>query len=206
METILFVQALLLGFILAVPPGPLGFLCIRRTLVEGRASGLSTGLGVATADALYGCVAGLGLTVVSDFVAGHHRSFGMCAGLLLAFLGIRTFFDRSRAARAENDVSPVGLVAAFVSSLALTLTNPMTLVSFGLGFAWLGIGEALGGRLDVFLLVLGVFVGSLLWWLVLIFGAHVFRRRLSEGGLRWVNRVAGVVILAFAIFVMLAER
>lgn len=205
METILFVQALALGFILAVPPGPLGFLCIRRTLVEGRASGFSTGLGVATADALYGCVAGLGLTVVSDFVAGHHRSFGIVAGLLLAFLGIRTFFDK-KMPQAGGDISAGGLFAAFASSLALTLTNPVTLVSFGLGFAWLGIGEVLGGRLEVFLLVAGVFVGSLLWWLVLILGAHCFRDRLSQGGVVVMNRVAGLVIVAFAIFVMLAEK
>lgn len=205
METILFVQALSLGFILAVPPGPLGFLCIRRTLVDGRASGLSTGLGVATADALYGCIAGLGLTVVSDFIAGHHRSFGLAAGLLLAFLGVRTFFDR-RPPRPASDVSAGGLVGDFASSLVLTLTNPMTLVSFGLGFAWLGIGDALDGRLEVFLLVLGVFVGSLLWWLVLIVGAHSFRTRIGEGGFLWMNRVAGIVIVAFAIFVMFAER
>lgn len=205
METILFVQALVLGFILAVPPGPLGFLCIRRTLVDGRASGFSTGLGVATADALYGCVAGLGLTVVSEFVAGHHRSFGVVAGSLLAFLGLRTLFDR-RPPRPANDVSAGGLLGAFASSLVLTLTNPMTLVSFGLGFAWLGIGEALDGRLEVFLLVLGVFLGSLLWWLVLIFGAHRFRGRIGEGGFLWMNRVAGVLILAFAVFVMFAER
>ncbi len=203
--TILFVQALALGFLLAVPPGPLGFLCVRRTLVDGRAAGAATGLGVATADALYGCVAGLGLTMVSDFVAGHHRWFGVVAGLLLAYLGVRTFFDRN-AVRPVGEASATGLVAAFASALALTLTNPMTLVSFGLGFGWLGIGEALQGRLSVFLLVVGVFVGSLLWWLVLIVGAHGFRRRLSEGGLRWLNRVAGIVILAFAVFVLLAER
>jgi len=205
METILFVQALLLGFILAVPPGPLGFLCIRRTLVDGRASGLSTGLGVATADALYGCIAGLGLTMVSDFVAGHHRSFGVVAGSLLAVLGVRTFFD-TRPPRTAPEVSATGLVAAFVSSLVLTLTNPVTLVSFGLGFAWLGIGEALAGRFEVFLLVLGVFVGSLLWWLVLIFGAHVFRRHLTGTGLVVLNRIAGLVILGFAAFVMFAPR
>ena len=205
METILFVQALALGFILAVPPGPLGFLCIRRTLVEGRASGFSTGLGVATADALYGCVAGLGLTVVSDFVAGHHRSFGIVAGGLLAVLGIRTFFDK-KLPEAAADVSAGGLVAAFASSLALTLTNPMTLVSFGFGFAWLGIGEVLGGKLEVFLLVAGVFVGSLLWWLVLILGAHCFRGRLSGRGVLVMNKIGGVLILAFAVFVILADR
>lgn len=197
MDVGLFLEGIIIGFAIAAPVGPIGVLCIRRTLADGRKSGLVSGLGAATADTLYGTVAALGLTFVTEFLMGGETWLRLVGGVFLLFLGTRTFL----ASPAER-VAPAagsGLVGAYASTFFLTLTNPTTILSFAAIFAGLGAGETDGGVLSAMLLVTGVFVGSAAWWFVLSGATDLFRNRLSAHGLRWVNRVSGTVIAAFGV-------
>jgi threonine/homoserine/homoserine lactone efflux protein len=192
----LFVEGVVIGFAVAAPVGPIGVLCIRRTLADGRASGFVSGLGAATADAAYGAVAALGLTFVTSLLVGAEAWLRLVGGVFLVFLGVRTFLFRP--AERPTVAGKGDLVGAYASTLVLTLTNPTTILSFAAIFAGLGAGSA-EGSFAALLLVPGVFLGSALWWFVLSGATSLLRARLSAGGLRWVNRVSGVVITAFGV-------
>jgi threonine/homoserine/homoserine lactone efflux protein len=195
----LFLEGIIIGFAIAAPVGPIGVLCIRRTLAEGRISGLVSGLGAATADAVYGAVAALGLTFVAEFLMGGETWLRLVGGTFLVFLGVRTFLARP-AERAAPAARRSGLPGAYASTFFLTLTNPTTILSFAAIFAGLGVaGDASGDALSAMLLVLGVFLGSAAWWVVLSGATSLFRTRLSVRGLRWVNRISGTVIAAFGV-------
>jgi threonine/homoserine/homoserine lactone efflux protein len=194
----LFLEGIIIGFAIAAPVGPIGVLCIRRTLADGRVSGLVSGFGAATADALYGAVAALGLTFVAEFLIGGESWRRLVGGAFLVFLGVSTFLARP-AGRAAPDAKRSGLPGAYASTFFLTLTNPTTILSFAAIFAGLGAGDTNGDVLSAMLLVPGVFLGSTMWWFVLSGATGLFRAKLSDRGLRWVNRVSGTVIAAFGV-------
>lgn len=210
MDLTYYLRGLVIGFSIAAPVGPIGVLCIRRTLAEGRAAGLASGLGAATADALYGTVAAAGLTAVSGFLLAQAGWIRLGGGLFLLYLGARTLLARPVDARPTvGGPAPVGrrgLIDAYASTFLLTLTNPLTILSFAAVFAGLGLGAAPGEYGAALLLVLGVFSGSALWWLLLSSGVSRLRARLDVQGLVWVNRIAGLVILAFASAALLSAR
>ena len=193
----LFFEGMVIGFAIAAPVGPIGVLCIRRTLAEGRTSGFVSGLGAATADALYGSAAALGLTFVTNLLVGGESWLRLAGGAFLMFLSVRTFLARpaERAAPAGGS----GLPGDYVSTLFLTLTNPTTILFFAAIFAGLGAGDASGDVLSAMLLVPGVFLGSAAWWFVLSGAVGLFRAKLSARGLRWVNRVSGTIIATFGV-------
>ncbi len=197
MQLDLFLRGLIIGFSIAAPVGPIGILCIRRTLAEGRASGFLSGLGAATADALYGCVAGFGLTVVSAFLVDQRFYIQLIGGIFLLALGIKTL--RSVPAERAAAASGTGLTASYASTLLLTLTNPMTILSFAGIFAALGVADTGGDLSAAALLVLGVFIGSAAWWLLLSGGVGLMREKLSSGVLRWTNRLSGAILLVFGL-------
>ena len=200
MEAGLFLRGLLIGFSIAAPVGPIGVLVIRRTLAEGRLAGLVTGLGAATADALYGCVAGFGLTFVTSLLVGQQLWVRLIGGLFLCYLGARSFM----AAPAERAASAAGtsLLGAYGATLLLTLTNPATILSFVAVFAGLGLAASSGDYSAASLLVLGVFAGSALWWLLLTGGVGLLRLRLTPGALRWINRVSGAILVLFGVLAL----
>lgn len=195
-----FIEGMVIGLAIAAPVGPIGVLCIRRTLANGRLSGLVSGLGAATADAAYGAVAALGLTVVTDLLVGGEGWLRIGGGIFLVFLGVRTFLSRP----SEEPASPDGrgLLGAYASTLFLTLTNPTTILSFAAIFAGLGAGDPDGDALSAMTLVSGVFLGSALWWIFLSATTGLFRARIGSGGLRWVNRISGTVITAFGVLAL----
>lgn len=181
--------------------GPIGVLCIRRTLAQGRLVGFASGLGAATADALYGCIAAFGLTAISSALTGAQMGLRLVGGLFLCYLGIRTLL--ARPADAAATASGQGLAGAFASTLVLTLTNPITILSFVAVFAGLGVGST-GYYGAAALTVLGVFLGSALWWLLLSGGVSLLRDRFGSQALMWVNRLSGVVILGFGLLALLS--
>jgi threonine/homoserine/homoserine lactone efflux protein len=197
-ELNLFWRGLVLGLSIAAPVGPVGILCIRRSLAHGALPGLVSGLGAATADAAYGGVAAFGLTLVMRVLAAGQGWLQLLGGAYLLGLGLRTFFSRpTSAARAAE--AP-GLLGAYLSTFALTLTNPLTIVSFVALFAGFGLVVAsAGSRGEAAALVAGVFSGSALWWLLLSLGASRLRSRLTPARLAWVNRLSGVLIAAFGL-------
>ena len=200
MDLSLFLRGLVIGFSIAAPVGPIGVLCIRRTLAEGRAFGLVSGLGAATADAFYGTVAGLGLTLVSNFLVNQQTGLRLIGGAYLCYLGFKTFV--AKPAQQAAVVKGRGLSGAYLSTLFLTLTNPLTILSFAAIFAGLGMGVASGSYASAIILVLGVFSGSCSWWLILVAATGMFCSRFSPRMLGWVNRLSGTIIVGFGVVVL----
>lgn len=198
----ILVKGVVIGVSIAAPVGPIGVLCIRRSLALGRRAGLLSGLGAATADALYGCVAAFGITAMSVFLLGQQVWLARLGGAYLVFLGARTLF--APASREAAAVSARGLVGAYGSTFILTLTSPMTILSFVAIFAALGpslgTGRAQPGAAAT--LVAGVFAGSALWWVFLSWAASLLRARLEGGGLRWINVASGLIILGFGVIAL----
>jgi threonine/homoserine/homoserine lactone efflux protein len=196
----LLLRGFVIGISIAAPVGPIGVLCIRRTLAQGRLAGLLSGLGAATADALYGAVAGFGLTVISAFLVEQRDWLRSLGGLFLCYLGVRTFL-----ARPAEDEPPArssiarGYAGAYLSTLLLTLANPITILSFAAIFAGLGLAEAAGDPRSAAVLVLGVFGGSATWWLLLSGGVGLARDRFTPAAMIWVNRLSAATIVAFGL-------
>lgn len=196
-ELPLLVRGLIIGLAISAPVGPIGLLCIQRTLAHGRLVGLVTGLGAATADAVYGAIAALGVTVIAEALVGRQDLLRVAGGLFLLFLAIR-IFRAEPPTELENDERQ-DLIGAYASTFILTLTNPVTIIFFAAVFA--GIGDEMTNRAlpAVVPLVMGVFLGSALWWLLLSGGVSLIRDRLSQRSLRWINRGAGLLIALFGL-------
>ncbi|MBL7935391.1 MAG: LysE family transporter [Bacteroidia bacterium] len=192
------IKGLLIGFSIAAPVGPIGVLVIRRTLTEGRLSGFVTGLGAAVADGTYGFIAGFGLTSISSFLISQQFWMKLFGGLFLLYLGIKTLI--SKAATKEANIDSNGLLKNFTSTLLLTITNPITILSFFAIFAGLGLGQEKTSYLSSTTLVLGVFVGSAFWWLILSSVLNFFSNKITSSGLTWINRFSGLLIISFACF------
>jgi len=202
MDIAFLLRGLAIGFSIAAPVGPIGVLCIRRTLAAGRASGLVSGLGAATADAIYGCIAGFGLTFISNFLVSQQVWLRLIGGVFLCYLGLKTLLAKpaEQAALAKGN----GLVGSYASTFFLTLTNPMTIISFAAIFAGLGLASTSEKYVSAGVLVLGVFIGSALWWLILSGGVGVFRDKFNPQGLQWVSRISGAIITGFGLFALLS--
>ncbi|HEY4633939.1 MAG TPA: LysE family transporter [Candidatus Limnocylindrales bacterium] len=197
MDTDLLARGFVLGFTIAAAVGPIAVLCIRRTLAEGRIVGLVSGMGVATADATYGAIAAFGLTAITDLLVDWRRALGLVGGAFLLWLAWRTFRAVPGEAATVADGTRRGLLGAYLSTLGLTLTNPMTILSFAALFVGLGVtgGDTAGAAV----LTAGVFLGSASWWVILTTAVGALRSRITPTWLRRVNMVSGLIIGAFGI-------
>ncbi len=202
-DTIL-VKGLIVGFLLAAPVGPIAVLCVQRTLTKSRLTGFLSGMGAAVADAIYGCIAALGLTLVSKLLIEHRNWLQVMGGAFLCIVGVRTFFSRAVASRKAPKWP--GLIGAFFSALFLTLTNPMTFLAFAAVFASVGLGSVRDNNVDIGALVAGVFLGSALWWTILIGSTHAFRSKMTIERLGKLNRVAGVIVFGVGLTYLLLPR
>ena len=200
----LLLQGLLLGFAIAAPVGPIGLLCIQRTLNFGRLTGLVSGLGAATADAFYGFVAAFGLTMISSFLLEQQLWLGIVGGLYLCYLGVRMMLAQpaTEAAAAEG----TSIAAAYASTFMLTLTNPMTILFFVAVYAGAGLATGVDSYAGATWLVAGVFLGSALWWSLLSGVTALLSTRINNAWLRWVNVIAGAVIVGFGLFALWSVR
>jgi threonine/homoserine/homoserine lactone efflux protein len=196
MDPVLLIKGFALGFTIAAAVGPISLLVIRRTLGEGRVVGLASGLGVATADATYGGIAAFGLSAITDLLVDGRRVLGLVGGLFLFWLAWKTARSKPGSEAAVTERRG-GLAGAYLSILGLTLTNPMTILSFGALFAGLGVSGSNTG--ESALITLGVFAGSGAWWVVLTTGVGALRSRITPRWLRTINVVSGVVIAGFAL-------
>jgi threonine/homoserine/homoserine lactone efflux protein len=204
MDPTFFTRGLVIGFTVAMAVGPMSLLTMRRTIAHGRLYGLVSGLGIATADASYGAVAAFGLTAVTAVLVGARMALGVAGGAFLIWLGARTIVDRAvatEAAAAAGSDRP-GLPAAWLSIYGLTMTNPLTILSFAAIFA--GFGLAGGSLLEAALLTIGVFVGSSLWWIALTSVVGQLRTRLTPAVLVSINRASGVALLVFGVLAIAA--
>lgn len=200
MTIIFFLKGVVIGFFMAVLVGPIGIMCIRRTLMKGRLSGLVSGLGVATADAVFGCIAGFGLTFISDFLISQQVWLRLIGGLFLCILGLKILL--AKLVEREVPSEGKGLLGAYTSMFFLTLTYPMTILIFLGIFAGLGVGDTKDSYISIAALVLGVFTGSLLWWVILSSAINKFRDKFGAQGLQWINRISGILIIGFGLAVL----
>lgn len=161
--------------------------------------GFTIGMGAATADAFYGAIAGFGLAVIADFLVAQRNVLGLVGGLFLCYLGIRTFL--SKPAEQPKDVKAASFGGAYLTTFVLTLTNPMTILSFVAVFAGLGLAAS-PNYISASVLVLGVFIGSAVWWLFLSTVASLMRSRIGPSWMQTVNRVSGAIIFAFGVYAL----
>ncbi len=192
----LALEGIAVGFAMAIPIGPMGIMCISKTLTDGRMRGLVIGLGAATADLLYSCIAAFGLTFIANTLTGQKVWIRLIGGVLLLLLGIKTY--RAKPVNPKFKIRNNGMLGLYLYVVFLTLTNPLTIFVFIAVFSGLGLGNDLS-YFSATLLVAGVFVGSFLWFLALSSGATLFRNKLNIYGLKWVNRIAGVFIVVSGI-------
>jgi threonine/homoserine/homoserine lactone efflux protein len=193
-------KGLMAGLAIAVPVGPVNVLCASRTLSKGRLSGLMSGFGAATADALYGAVAGFSITFLIEFLERQEFWIRVFGGILLVGIGIMYFRKPAQAPSLQNDDSSVH--SDYSSTLLLTLTNPTTVLSFVAVLAGLGMGGQRAWWLT-FLLVGGIFLGSMLWWVILVLLVNRFRDRFDQSAMCWMNRIAGIAIGGFGVVTFL---
>ncbi len=195
MLLLFLLKGIVVGVVIAVPVGPVGILCLRRTIFEGRLAGLVSGLGAATGDALFGFVAAFGLTFVADWLLGWEHWLRAVGGCYLLYSGGAAWLAKPKD-KIEEQSDPDTLFRDFASAFALTVTNPVTILVFLAIFTALGLGGKQATLLRAAALVLGVWVGSFLWWLGLSLGVGLFRRSIEPRHLAWISRGSGIVLFA----------
>ncbi len=200
MELTFLFKGLILGFSVAAPVGPIGVLCINRTIDKSYFSGLVSGLGAATADLIYGLIAGFGLTIISNFLIAQKLWMQIFGLLFLFYVGIKTLFQKPQFKL--NKVGNVGLIKDYITTFLLTITNPMTVLFFLAVFAGLGLSNAENIKLAPILLVTGVFVGSGIWWLFLSSLTYKLKNKIGNGIIKRINLISGITILMFAIMIL----
>jgi threonine/homoserine/homoserine lactone efflux protein len=198
----LLLRGFVLGFAIAASPGPIFFLCVRRTLVAGRLTGLFSGLGVATVDAFYAGVATFGMAALTSFFVSSRKPLAIVGGLLLVAVGLRIILERPR----DTSPSPPtgrGLAWAYASTVGLTITNPATILSFAALAATLGLGTS-GSLLRPAAVTLGVLLGSAAWWCVLVAATTSLRSRLTPRVVRVISTISGAAIVVLGMLAVLS--
>lgn len=186
-----------MGLALAAPVGPIGLLCIQRTLNEGRVAGFCSGLGATVADMIYGGLAGFGVTLVSNFLVRHQQGLHLIGSVVICYLGLKIFLSKPSNQAAASTGN--GLFKAFLSTLFLMLSNPLTIAVFMTLFAGMGATSTNGNYSAVAALVCGIALGSALWWMLLCSGVNLLRHKLTIQRLQWINRIAGMVVVGFGV-------
>ncbi|HUZ85925.1 MAG TPA: LysE family transporter [Candidatus Baltobacterales bacterium] len=199
----LLIRGFVLGFAIAASPGPIFFLCLRRTLVRGRLYGLVSGLGVATADGFYAALAAFGVAALASTLVSGRRALALVGGFVLVVLGARILLERGKVVESGTPPNARGLAWAYASTLGLTITNPATIVSFAALAATLGLGAG-GGIGRPATLVAGVLAGSAAWWCALAIAVSAMRARVTPGLVRGINTASGVVIAALGMLAIVS--
>lgn len=196
----LFIQSVIIGLAIAAPVGPIGVLCIRTTIVHGALAGLFVGFGAALADAIYAVLAGLGISMITNFLLGISSILKILGGCFLLYIGMKIFLQKVH-------YSQMGAAARrsygrlFTSTFFLTLSNPMTILAFVSIISVLKVAANTGTELTI--LIIGVLTGSTLWWLILVGAVLFIAKRLNARVLGYINRVSGIVIIGFGVYILL---
>ena len=204
MEVEFLLKGLVVGFLASVPLGPVGVLCIQRTINKGKLSGMFSGMGSATVDAFFALVAALGLTYIINFIEEQQFYIQLIGGVVLIIVGARIFYANPikqirRHRRRKNK-----LIEDYFSVLLLTLSNPVAIFLFVAAFAGIGIVTSKDSSLKSSFIVAGVFLGAMLWWLTLTFFVDLFRKRFRLKQLWWINKIAGIIVVVFGVAAMLS--
>ncbi|MBI9054305.1 MAG: LysE family transporter [Bacteroidales bacterium] len=204
MQVEFIIKGLIVGFLASVPLGPVGVLCIQRTINKGRVSGIFSGMGAATVDAFFALVAAFGLTFVITFIEEQQLYIQLIGGAVLILLGARIFKANPIKQIRKQRKKKNKLIEDYFSVLLLTLSNPLAVFLFVAAFAGIGIVGPDDGILKSWLIVLGVFGGAMIWWFTLTFLINIFRKKFRLKQLWWINKIAGLIIIIFGIAAMLS--
>jgi len=194
----LVMSGVVMGLIAAVPIGPVNLICIRRTFAFGPLNGFVSGLGAALGDGIFAAITGFGLTWIAQLIEGYAPIIELIGGAMMVWMGYRTFVSppMPRCADDKPDSEGTNLGRAMISTFALTITNPVTLLSFGVMFASLGgLAGGAGSFHDASFVVAGVIGGSAGWWLALTTIIGLFHTRIDEQAMRMINRICGVLVM-----------
>ena len=202
MHTPLILKWMMIGFSIAAPIGPVGILCIRRSLKRGRLSGFVTGLGTATVDAIYAWIAIFGVALIWDFLVTYKDILQAFAVLFLMFLGYKILKDTDHIWESQK-LGKKGLLSDFLSTFVITMSNPMTIFSLAAIFTGIDITKSIGKPIHAVFVILGVFLGSTLWWFILSRGVCFIGKRTNKSILKWINTISGVILVLFACFLLL---
>lgn len=202
MESIFFLEGLVIGVLITAPVGPVGILCLNRTLLGGRLAGFVSGLGAVTGDVFYAAVAAYGIRVITAFLSDNSIWFRLAGGIFLAGIGIRVILRKPE--NPNTTEKNRSLAEYYFSSLIVTATNPVTVLVFGAAFAMLGLGEKGVGLSDSSAMVLGIAIGSTASWFILSSVVDILRERFRASVLRVFNRVSGAVLIGFSFMVVLS--
>lgn len=194
-------RGLILGLMIAAPVGPIGLLCMRRTIQRGLVVGFSTGFGAAFADAFFSTIAALGIAQITEWIKNYNHSIHIIGGIFLFAVAVHSWFDKPHPLKKGMEVKVGNTIKAFVSGFVITLTNPATL--FGTLAVVAAFGE-LQDHWDAATLVLGIFLGSTAWWMLLSGGVSLVRHHFTENTVRWVNRITAIGLSGIAAWALYA--
>jgi threonine/homoserine/homoserine lactone efflux protein len=192
-----FLKAIALGFVIAVPVGPAGLVCMQRTLTSGRAAGLAAGLGIAAADALVATLIAGGLTVAADFLVAHSRALTLATGIVLVLLGAAILWARPKVGTQAR--YPIARHHSFVAAFLLTAANPVAILMMGAALTLFGLIEPEISVLRAAMLVAGVFCGSMLWWAILVASVSMVKGQLPPKLVWWINKAAGGTLVVLGV-------
>lgn len=195
----LFWKGFLVGLMVSIPLGPIGVLCVQRTLNKGRKSGFFSGLGASAADTIFAVIAGFGVNYIIHFVKEQQIYFQIFGGILVIFLGIHIFYTNPVRQLRMQRMNKNKLSQDFFSVFVLTITNPMAILLFVAMFAGINIATDSKGIFDMTGLITGVFAGSASWWFLLSGFVNFWRHRFRLKSIWWMNKVAGVLIFLLGI-------
>lgn len=197
-----FYKGLFVGFVVAAPVGPVAILCIHRTICQGKIAGYLSGLGAALADTFFGAIAAFGFSFIAALLIDHNNWLRFGGGVALCLIGLRSLLTRKMPPPAARDGK--SLVGDFISAFLVTLTNPITVISFAAIYAAIDIPHLAEDTRWGMALTVGVFVGAAVWWFLLTAVAGFFHGRLAERGVLWINRISGGMILAFGVLLLIS--
>jgi threonine/homoserine/homoserine lactone efflux protein len=204
MGIMIFIKGIILGFSASLPLGPIGLICIQKTLNKGRWAGIVSGSGAALSDTFFAIIAAFGISFISDFIEQQQFILRIIGSAILILLGLRIFLTNPAIQIRKQKLKKNNLFADFISIFFLTLSNPVTVFVFGAVFASSGIIKVQNSFLDLVLVVIGVFVGAMVWWLILVNFVNLFRSKFRLKRLWWINKITGAVIFLFGLFVLIA--
>lgn len=199
------IKGVIIGFAASVPLGPIGILCIQKTINKGRLSGFVSGLGAAFSDTFYAIIAGFGLTFITNFIIEQQLYLKIAAAAILFYLGFKIFFtDPIKQYKEQSKRRGKGLFGDFISIFFLTISNPLAVFFFGGAFAAFGFVSEESAATSVLFLTLGVFFGAALWWTTLTTLVNIFRKRFKLKSLWWINKIAGLIVIAFGVLAIIS--
>ena len=199
----LLINGLGFGVMVSAPLGPLGVLCIQRTINKGFLSGFVSGFGAAIADIIYASIAGFGISIIADFLEAQQLIIRAVGGIILVVLGYMIFMSNPVNQLRRHKTKKSSYLGDFISSFFITITNPLTVVVFGVAFTSVGLNE--GNSLESVVLILsGVFFGALFWWMGLTFLVNIFRNKIRLRNLWWINKITGVLVAIFGVVVFVS--